>query len=211
MADEELTAPAVAAVAGASTGDPARSAWEFLEILAVVILAAESLRIVGSVISGAIYAATAHAGAFGDQQLVGSAMERLANFSDGPGIVLLLISLALLWWRAEYWTARIVLTMASNARDGALPMEAVQAHRLRALARWAATLFLLAAVGAIAFLIGDVLVNTAGGVPGSDQWQAYFSDSFSLAYFVIALVGFVAAIRLTALCDVDVGQVDAAR
>jgi hypothetical protein len=210
MVDEELTSTSVPRPVGAaSAGSPARSAWEFLEILAVVILAAESLRMLGSVISGVIYAATAHVGVFGDQQLVGSAMERMANFSDGPGIVLLLISLALLWWRAEYWTARINRTTGQGVRDGALPAEAIQAHRLRTLARWAMTLFVLAGVGAVAFLVGDILVNVAGGVPTSDQWQAYFSDSFSMAYFVIALAGVAASIKLTRLCDLDVARIDA--
>jgi hypothetical protein len=180
-----------------------RAAWELLEILAVVILAAESLRIVGSVTSGLIYAATAHAGVFGQQQLIGSAMERVTNFSDGPGIVLLLVSLALVWWRAEYWTARIKRTEA-GLDDGGQPAEAVQAHRLRALARWTTVLLSLAGVGAIAFLVGDILVNTAGGVPTSDQWQAYANGSFSIAYFVIALAALVASIRLAKLCRLDV-------
>jgi hypothetical protein len=174
-----------------SSGAAARGGWEFLEILATVILAAESLRVVGSVVSGIIFAATAHVGPFGEQQLVGSAMVSAANFSDGPGIVLLLVSFALLWWRAEYWTKQV----------GAHAAAAVQAHRLRSLARWATGLFTLAAAGALAFLIGNILVNTAGGVPTSDQWQAYFSDSFSVAYLVIALAGLVATIKLAQLCE----------
>jgi hypothetical protein len=176
------------------SGAAARGGWEFLEILATVILAAESLRVVGSVVSGIIFAATAHVGPFGEQQLVGSAMVSAANFSDGPGIVLLLVSFALLWWRAEYWTKQV-------GPEGAVRAAAIQAHRLRSLARWATGLFTLAAAGALAFLIGNILVNTAGGVPTSDQWQAYFSDSFSVAYLVIALAGLVATLKLAQLCE----------
>ena len=51
--------------------------------------------------------------------------------------------------------------------------------------------------------------DSAGGVPTSDQWQAYFSDSFSMAYFVIALAGVAASIKLTRLCDLDVARIDA--
>jgi hypothetical protein len=179
----------------ASTSAAERGGWEFLEILATVILAAESLRVVGSVVSGVIFATTSHVGPFGEQQLVGSAMVRAANFSDGPGIVLLLVSLALVWWRAEYWTKQL-------GPDGAVRAAAIQVRRLRSLARWATSLFTLAAAGAVAFLIGNILVNTAGGVPTSDQWQAYFSDSFSVAYLVIALAGLVATIKLAQLCEV---------
>ena len=109
-----------------SSGAAARGGWEFLEILATVILAAESLRVVGSVVSGIIFAATAHVGPFGEQQLVGSAMVSAANFSDGPGIVLLLVSFALVWWRAEYWTKQV-------GPDGAVRAAAI-ASRSSALA-----------------------------------------------------------------------------
>jgi hypothetical protein len=212
MVDDELTSTGGLPdpVDGALSVITPRSSWEFLEILAAVILAAESLRIVGSVTSGLIYAATAHAGAFGNQQLIGSAMERVTNFSDGPGIVLLLISLALVWWRAEYWTARINRSTA-GLDDAGLPAEAVQAHRLGALARWTTVLFSLAGVGAIAFLIGDILVNTAGGVPTSDQWQALANGTFSIAYTVIALAALVASIRLARLCRVDARRLEASR
>jgi hypothetical protein len=175
----------------------ARSTWELLEILAVIILAAESLRVIGSAVSGVIFATTAHVGPFGQQQLIGTAMVSAANFSDGPGIVLLLLSFGLLWWRTEYWTKRV----HSGARGN--PVEAIQLRRLRSLARWASTLFTLAATGALAFLVGNILVNTAGGVPTSDQWQAYASDSFSVAYLVIAVAGLVASLKLAHLCELD--------
>jgi hypothetical protein len=182
---------------GADSTVSARSTWELLEILAVVILAAESLRVVGSAVSGIIFATTAHVGPFGQQQLIGTAMVSAANFSDGPGIVLLLLSFGLLWWRTEYWTKRV------HSGAHGTPLEAIQLRRLRSLARWASALFTLAAIGALAFLVGNILVNTAGGVPTSDQWQAYASDSFSVAYLVIAAAGLVASLKLAKLCEFD--------
>jgi len=190
-------------VGAASTGGSPRRAWEFLEILATVILGAESLRVVGSVVSGIIFAATAHVGPFGDQQLVGSAMVKVANFSDGPGIVLLLVSFALLWWRVEYWTTQVRHSIEHGSHDRGLPAEAIQLRRLRSLARWATTLFALVATGALAFLIGNILVSTACGVSTSVQWQAYASDTFSVAYFVIALAGLIASVKLATLCELD--------
>src|SRR5580658_3262931 len=163
---------------GATPGSTASATWEFLEIVAAVILAAESLRVIGSVVSGIIDGATTHVGVFNQRQLVGGAMERAANFSDGPGIVLLLISLALLWGRAEYWTSRIDLSTGS-AGSGDLPAEAVQARRLATLARWMSWLFVLAALGAVAFLAGDILVTTSSGASTSHQAQAYANDAFT--------------------------------
>jgi hypothetical protein len=209
MVDESVQESDPGDVLGAgSAGTSAR--WEFLELLAVVILAAESLRIVGSVVSGLINALSTHVGVYREQQLAGSAMERAANFADGPGIVLLLVSLALLWWRAEYWTARVTRSSAPGARDGELFAEATQALRLGRLARWACVLFVLAALGAASFLIGDILVNTAGGVSGADQWQAYANDSFSVAYLVIGVAGLVASTKLVALCEGDIKEIRAA-
>ena len=183
---------------GAESTLSPRSTWEFLEILATVILAAESLRVVGSAVSGIIFATTTHVGPFGQQQLIGTAMVSAANFSDGPGIVLLLLSFGLLWWRTEYWTKRVGHSGAQGSS-----LEVVQLRRLRALARWASGLFMLAAVGAVSFLVGNILVNTAGGVPTHDQWQAYASDSFSVAYLIIAVAGLVASLKLANLCELD--------
>jgi hypothetical protein len=183
---------------GADSTVSARSTWEFLEILATVILAAESLRVIGSAVSGIIFAATAHPGPFGQQQLIGTAMVSAANFSDGPGIVLLLLSFGLLWWRTEYWTKQVGRSSAHGA-----PVEAIQLRRLRSLSRWASTLFTLAAIGAVSFLVGNILVNTAGGVPTADQWQAYASDSFSVAYLIVAVAGLVASLKLAKLCELD--------
>jgi len=190
---------------GAAAGS-ARANWEFPEILAAVMLGPESLRVVGSVVSGIIFGTTAHVGAFGQQQLVGSAMVRVANFSDGPGIVLLLVSFGLVWWRADYWTRQIRRTTESSGHGGADPAEAVQVRRLRSLARWVTVLFALAGAGAISFLIGNILVNTAGGVPTSYQWQAYASDSFSVAYLVIAAGGLLASIKILDLCERDIAR-----
>jgi hypothetical protein len=184
---------------GAESTVSGRSTWEFLEVLATVILAAESLRVIGSAVSGIIFATTAHPGPFGQQRLIGTAMVSAANFSDGPGIVLLLLSLGLLWWRTEYWTKQA----GHSSGPGATPIEAIQLRRLRSLSRWASTLFTLAATGAVSFLVGNILVNTAGGVPTSDQWQAYASDSFSVAYLVIAVAGLVASLKLARLCELD--------
>jgi hypothetical protein len=79
------------------------------------------------------------------------------------------------------------------------------------LARWSAGLFALAAVGAFAFLIGDILVNTIAGVTSSTQWQSYANDTFSVAYAVIALGGLLASLKLIKLCGLDKKEIDAAR
>jgi len=207
----EAPAPAgsASAAAGPASGSSAASggssaSWEFLEVLAAVILAAESLRIVGSLIAGIINGLTTSAGLAGSQHVIGNAIDVAANYSDGPGIVLLLVSLAMLWWRAEYWTARLRSSADAGGVDGDLPTEGVQVHRLRALTRWALVLFIFAAAGAVAWLVGDVLVITSSHVSSSVQWQAYADDLFTLAYAVIAAAGIAASVKLVNLCDVAI-------
>src|ERR1700728_33425 len=138
--------------------DRAAAKWELLEILAAVILAAQSLRIVGAVVAGIINGVNAHAGLGGQQSVIGGAMETPATFADGPGIVFLLLTLAMIWWRAEHWTGRLRRTLAAPTPDGRLPEEATQIHRLRFLSRWITLLFVLACAGAVAYVVGNVLV-----------------------------------------------------
>jgi hypothetical protein len=192
------------------TGSPASAKWELLEMLAAVILAAESLRIVGSVTAGIINGATASAGSIGQSHLIGGAMETATGYSDGPGIVLLLVSLALLWWRAEYWTGRLRHSVQAGFAAGDRPAEATQLHRLRSLTRWTVGLFILAAAGAVAYFVGNVLVLTAGGVSSGTQWTGLANDAFPVAYLIIALAGVVASRRLVHLCDADLAVMDGA-
>jgi len=183
--------------------------WEFLEILAAVILAAESLRIIGSVIAGIIDATTGPSLAIGQQRLVGNAIESAANFSDGPGIVLLLLTLGMVWWRATHWTERLHNSRASGIAAGDLGVEALQVRRLRGLTRWVLALFILASLGALAYVVGSIVVNTAGGVTTGLQWQAYSDDLFSVAYLILAVAGIVASLKLIALCDADLSLISA--
>jgi hypothetical protein len=67
----------------------------------------------------------------------------------------------------------------------------------------------LACAGAVAYVVGNVLVVSAHGTVASTRWQAYSLDSFSVAYLLIAVAGLIGALKLTKLCDADVAQIDA--
>jgi hypothetical protein len=200
---DETTGSPGARPAGKSPGG---SGWELLEVLAAVILAAESLRIIGSLVAG-ILDGSAVPGVLGARAL-GNAIEVAANYSDGPGIVLLLVSLAMLWWRAEHWAGRLEVSAADGGLDGEMPVEGIQVRRLRGLTRWNLILFLFATAGAIAYLVGNVIVTHAQHLSNSAQWQAYADDLFSLAYAIIAVAGIAASVKLVRLCD---AALDAAR
>ncbi len=197
---EAAPAPATGSADVAGRG-PSGASWEFLEILAAIILAAESLRIVGSVIAGVIDGLTTPVGLAGNTHVIGNAIEVAANYSDGPGIVLLLVSLAMVWWRAEHWTERLRTSAAAGGMDGELPTEGIQVRRLKGLGRWAMLLFIFAFAGAVAYLIGDVMVATSSHLSNSALWQTYADDLFSVAYAVIAGAGIAASVKLVKLCD----------
>lgn len=192
---------------GADGPVTAAARWELLEILAVVILAAMTVRILGSVVAGLIYGLATKAGAVPGQRILGNSFEMAAGFADGPGIVLLLISLGLVWWRAQHWAGRLEASIASHGRDGGEPDEAVQLRRLQRLAAFAAALLVLGATGALVFLIGDGLATTAGGLSSSAQWEAFANAWFPVAYVVIALCGAIAARRLSSQCATWLAQI----
>jgi hypothetical protein len=192
------------AVDGGTVTDAAK--WELLEVLAGVILAAEAIRILGSVVAGLIYGLATKAGVVPGQRIAGNALEMAAGFADGPGIVLLLISLGLVWWRAQHWAGRLESSLAKHGSDGGEPDEAVQLRRLWRLAAVATGLLLLGAVGALVFVVGDGLVTTAGGLSSSAQWEAFANAWFPVAYIVIALCGALAARRLSAQCEAWLAQ-----
>jgi hypothetical protein len=175
--------------------------------LAVVILVAISVRILGSVVAGFIYGLGTKAGVVPGQRIVGNAFEMAAGFADGPGIVLLLISLGLVWWRAQHWAGRLEVSLATEGRDGGEPDEAVQLRRLQRLASFATALLVLGAIGALAFVIGDGLATTAGGLSSTAQWDAFANAWFPVAYVVIALSGAVAARRLRSECAAWLGRI----
>jgi hypothetical protein len=185
----------------------AAAKWELLEILSVVILVAISVRILGSVVAGLIYGLGTKAGVVPGQRIVGNAFEMAAGFADGPGIVLLLISLGLVWWRAQHWVGRLQASLATNGRDRGEPDEAVQIRRLQRLASFATVLLVLGAIGAAAFVVGDGLVTTAGGLSSTVQWEAFANAWFPVAYVVIALSGAVAARRLRSECAGSLGRI----
>jgi hypothetical protein len=89
-----------------------------------------------------------------------------------------------------------------------MPVEGIQVRRLRGLTRWNLILFLFATAGAIAYLVGNVIVTHAQHLSNSAQWQAYADDLFSLAYAIIAVAGIAASVKLVRLCD---AALDAAR
>jgi hypothetical protein len=175
--------------------------WELLEKLAAVILIAEAVRIIGSIVAGLIYGLTTHAGQIPGQRISGNAIEMAAGFADGPGIVLLLISVGLVWWRAQHWGDRLARSLADQGRDGGEPDEAVQLRRLERLTAFATVLLVLTTIGAVAFLIGDGLATTAGGLASSVEWEAFANAWFPTAYVVIAICGALAARRLASLCS----------
>jgi hypothetical protein len=201
------TASETADSSGASGPVTAAARWELLEILSVVILAAISVRVLGSVVAGFIYGLGTKAGVVPGQRIVGNAFEMAAGFADGPGIVLLLISLGLLWWRAQYWVGRLEVSLAGGGSDRGEPDEAVQLRRLQRLASFATALLVLGAIGAVAFVVGDGLATTAGGLSSTVQWDAFANAWFPLAYVVIALSGAVAARRLRSECAASLGRI----
>lgn len=173
------------------------SAWELLEKVAVVIVAAEAVRLVGSVVAGVVYGTSTHVGpSLPGQFVVGTTLQTVAGFADGPGVILLLVSLGLVWWRTAHWVERLDRSLAVQGSDGGEPDEATQLRRLDRLAAAVGVMLALAALGAASFLVGVFLLNTMHGEPGAGRAEAFANGTFALAYAAVATAGFVASRHL---------------
>jgi|HubBroStandDraft_1064217.scaffolds.fasta_scaffold232258_2 hypothetical protein len=173
-------------------------AWERLEIVAAVIVAAQAVRVAGAVVSGLVYGFSTHTGPqLSSQQLAGTTLQTIAGFADGPGLVLLLISLGLVWWRTSHWCERLDRSLAARAADGGVPDETVQLRRLDRLATAVGWLLAVVAAGAVLFFVGLVLLNTVHGESSASRVEAFANGAFPLAYAVIAVAGAAAARHLS--------------
>lgn len=192
--DQALASGASGAVDLETTGG---GAWELLEKVALVIVVAEAVRLVGSVVSGVVYGASTHTGPqLQSQALVGTTLQTIAGFADGPGVILLLVSLGLTWWRTAHWIERLDRTLAARGVAGSEPAEAVQLRRLDRLAAGIGMMLALAALGALLFLVGVFLLNTVHGESAAGRAEAFANGTFALAYTAIATAGFLASRHL---------------
>jgi hypothetical protein len=195
--EETPTSGGTAADLGATSG----AKWELLEKIAAVIVVAEAVRLVGSVVSGIVYGASTHTGPrLESQAVLGTTFQTVAGFADGPGVILLLVSLGLAWWRTTHWVERLNRSLAGAGSDGAEPDEAVRLRRLDRLATAVGSMLALAAVAALLFLVGVFLLNTVHGQSAASRAEAFANGTFPLAYTTIATAGFAASRHLAQQC-----------
>lgn len=173
------------------TGTP-RLKWEVPEVAAVAVVVVVAILAIGGIVSGFAIAYGYNNQAFSTRQSVGSALSQGAAWA-GPIVALLLLGgLAACWWQRAAWTEAI-----EDADDEETVAEARRyLGRSFAIGRWIQGAFLIAAIGAIASFVGNVLGLTA---PAGTSLPAYlwgrdvYAAGVLLATLVVTTVGLVIA------------------
>jgi hypothetical protein len=179
--------------------------WQIDEVLIVVLLAAATLRIVMAVVSQfpfySLQAGQSTVIRFG-YVLMG------AEFADGPGVVLLLTILGLVWFAS-----------LRRLEDPTLDPDEADIRRRRAhrALTWLWVLFTVTAIGTLTMTLGVYLFygspsdsGIANGTVDSTSLYAHLlgTGGYEAAYLVVALGGLWATLQLRANASVVDGPLD---
>ena len=173
-------------------------ARDLADILTIALITAQATRFVAAIVSGVVHGTfvlpdESHA------QSLGVAVQAAADYADGQGVLILVAALGLTWWQLERWSEwlRYHRALTSDYADSG-PLRTAEMHlrRTRRFAVAIAASFLVAAVGAIAYTVGTVLVESGTGLSQVAASAVLGNGGFNLAYVVIAVPAAIIALRL---------------
>jgi hypothetical protein len=157
------------------------------DVLAFGVLAAVTLRIVISIASGIVRVFTTAPGlAPSGERFVGAVVEWLADFGDGPGVLLAAVATALVWWQVH---------SVSTA-----PLSGSTEHRTRSMrfCAWLSAVWVLTVAGSF----GDGVGVGIWYWRDPERWlRIVGSGGFLAVYGILGLIGLYATrqLRWTAL------------
>jgi hypothetical protein len=169
-----------ASVEGAYPASSFSTPWGLGEILVLVLLIGSSLRLAGALVGAAIGWNALSNSTHGQQ--LGNALIWAGDFADGQGILLLLVSFALISWNVQ--------------RPWPIQAPSSEVTRTRRLLVWLASLFIVSVVGAAVYAVGNAFFYAGVGTT-HEVWQHFVgTGAFYFAYGLIALGGSYVSIRL---------------
>jgi hypothetical protein len=186
---------------------------ELAEVLAIVLLAATSLRAAVSVASGLVNAiGSVPSPSFPESQIVGTGFRWAADFGDAEGVLLILAVVGLLWWLTITWTSRLQSVAAASNDPGHRPwlspwVANALAHvrRVRRLLNWAALMATLTSVASLAYIVSVALLSEHQAA--HVRWTHYVgSGGFQVAYAMVGAGAYVVTRRLAASCPTGLGS-----
>ena len=154
---------------------------ELCDVLAAGVLAAVTLRIVASIVTGAIRIRTNAPGLpSAGVQLVADVIGWFAEFGDGYGVLLAAIALGLVWWQVYSVPATSSLETASHTR------------RSVRLCTWLTAVFALTAAASLANGVAEWMAYW----DDPERWMRIAGSGFSVSYAVIGVLGVYATRQL---------------
>lgn len=136
-----------------------RLAWEVPEAAAVAVLVAVGVLIVGGFVAGIVASTTSYGGITPSGIVAGNAISFGATWA-GPLLAIALLGVVgLCWWQFEAWSEA---SEPDDERGRVLEM-AGHIRRANRISHWTQAELLLICAGAVALVVGSVLLSTGGG------------------------------------------------
>jgi hypothetical protein len=179
----------VGAVSDEEDDAPPRSPWELPEIVAVAVLVAFALLVVGGLVTG-ILAGTAQNGPSPGNQLIGLSLQYGTEWAEPLLAVVLLAVLGLCWWQFQTWAD---VTETTSDDEQAFDAQG-HIHRARQITIWTQAALGLTALGSVALFAGGVL--SATGYSQVAWSHDFYEGASALAVIVLAGVGLFVGKRL---------------
>jgi hypothetical protein len=172
---------------------PSAPAWEFPEIVVVVILCGVVLLGVGGLATGIArsFAAPSTFPSGFDRQFVGDSVQLGSNWASFVLAAVLLGLMGVCWWNLNEWEPEEDQVQSSGE------ITQTQGHLRRGCVIIVATqaTLVLTSAGALAALVGAILAYQSGS--GVELWSTYFNvGAGTLAVLIVATTGVLLGRRL---------------
>jgi hypothetical protein len=180
----------VGAVPNEEDDAPPRLPWELPEIVAVAVLVAFFLLVVGGLVTAIVTGTAPNGSPSPGNQLIGMAIQYGTEWAEPLLAVVLLAVLGLCWWQFQTWA-----DVAETTGDDQQAFDAQgHIHRARQITIWTQAALALTALGSLAFFAGGVL--SATGYSRFVWSHDFYEGASALAVIVLAGVGLLVGKRL---------------
>jgi hypothetical protein len=178
------------------------SGMDIFEAVGLVLLVAMSVRFVATIVGAAI--TVGQNGLFQNvKQRIAGFLTYAGSFSEISGVLLVLGTLAFLWWRVGRWVDIIDEEEDEPEPDASLQDALSHIRTLSWLCRWTRLLLVISLVGATMLVVPNFLELPRSGL----QWgQVIVTTAFQIADVAILVGGIVLSNRLCETCDLSIRE-----
>jgi hypothetical protein len=173
----------VGAVPDEEDDAPHRLPWELPEIVAVAVLVAFVLLVVGGLVTAIVTGTAPNGSPLPGNQPIGLSLQYGTEWAEPLLAVVLLAVLGLCWWQFQMWAD---VTETTSDDQQAFDVQG-HIHRARQITIWTQAALGLMALGSVVLFAGSVLITT--GLSQVAWSHDFYEGASALAVIVLAGVG----------------------